>query len=102
MKILISSELSNAIKKLPTEDMVSFVERVNELEKLNKKEILSSPNLIELFKSQDATFYAYNIHKSIYVVFAFQKKSIVLLDRIKLINKNDIESLVYTSEESST
>ena len=99
MQIYISKAFSAALSNRTEEDMKIFNNRVNILKGMNKTEIIEFNDVIELDKAKNIILYAYNIQDSIYVLFAFKDKNmLVLLDEIELIGKDSIKSLTYPNE----
>ena len=96
MQIFISKDFSSKLIERTEKEMKVFNEKINELKSMNKTTILNRDDVVVLTSNENITVYAYNIQSSVYVLFAFKEKNeIVLLDELKFISKNKIESLVY-------
>ena len=101
MKIYLTNELSEALLKLPREEIDRFIDSVDRIKDLNKTEILNLDKTVELFKENGVSFYAYNLFESTYVLFSFKpKKTMVLLDVIELDN-DELTFMVYTELSTS-
>lgn len=98
MQVYVSKAFSEAVANCPKKDMKLFIDRVNTLKCMSKTEIITSDQVVSLFKDKDIVLYAYHIRDEVYALFAFnEKKDVVILDEVKLIN-DKIESFVYADE----
>ena len=96
MQIFVSKDFSSKLVKRTEEEIKFFNEKINVLKSMSKTEIVNREDIVVLTSNKNIIVYAYNIQPSVYVLFAFKEKNeIVLLDELKMISKNEIESLVY-------
>lgn len=96
MKIYLTNELSDALLKLPKEQIKKFIDAVDRIKDLNKTEILNLDKTVELFKEKGVSFYAYNLYGNTYVVFAFRPKKIMLLLDVMEMKDEDLNFMVFS------
>ena len=96
MKILLTNDFSKSMAEQPKEELQTFIEYVDKLTSLTKKEILSLDEVTSLSNPEDKTkIFGYGIPNDFYVIFSFTSKNdMLLVDRVQL-DRGYIKSTTY-------
>ena len=98
MKILLSGEFSDAMKKQPAKVIAEFIKAVDKLQDMAKPQILLLDTVIELSSSDvKDKVYAYHISENCYTIFTFNPNNELLLIDYVQVHNNSITALVYPS-----
>lgn len=101
MKVLMTHRLYEAIEKLPVDKIKLFVNAIDKIEDLNKTEILKLDKIVKLSKEGEKELYAYEMGEPYYALFMFRpKKTMIILDIMKMVDRDSIEFLVSTKNET--
>ena len=96
MQINITSDFAEVLKAMPIEEYQEIFFAYKPFETMSKTEILAMEKTISLYKSDGGQLYGYSLSNDTYLVFAFSdKNSLVLCDKIKLTDGNDLKSWTY-------
>lgn len=100
MKIFLTKKLSKAVSEQPKEYVRMFISKINAIKDLSITEFLALDSVFELAHKDNMELHAYEIDKSLFVVFSYVKpKQVYLVDIMKVDNEGELISLVYPKKD---
>ena len=100
MKIFLTNGFSEKMGEQPKDELLQFIEYVDKLTQLNKKQILALDSVFLLSSPEDKEkVYAYSIPNDFFVVFSFTSKNqLLLLDRVQYV-KGTVLSTTFSDSK---
>lgn len=96
MQINITKAFSLVLKTMPTDEYDEIVSVADILRAMSKTEIINKKSTIPLFENNGVTLYGHKLSDLTYILFTFfDKNTLILCDKIQLIDDDNIKSWTY-------